>query len=133
MLFRSVSQSRYGMMIEICEAVRDHQRVAIKAGNSVSKSYTMARVAPWFLYTHYPATVVTTAPSAVQVEEILWREIATAHANAKVPLGGQVMKAALDLQKVYKERNGLRLALPQDQILLQNKQQGFKDSITRTF
>ena len=92
----------WSKMIEICEAVRDHQRVAIKAGNSVSKSYTMARVALWFLYTHYPATVVTTAPSAVQVEEILWREIATAHANAKVPLGGQVMKAALDLQKVYK-------------------------------
>lgn len=65
-------------------------------------SFTVARLALWFLYTHYPATVVTTAPSTLQVEEILWREIATAHANAKVPLGGEVLRASLDLQKVFK-------------------------------
>jgi len=86
-------------MREIAHSVRDHQFTAVKAGNSLSKSYTVARLALWFLYTHYPSTVVTTAPSNTQVEEIIWREILAAHTQAKVPLGGTVLKTSLDLQK----------------------------------
>lgn len=88
----------WSKMIEIAESVRDNQFTAIKAGNSLSKSYTISRLALWFLYTHYPATVVTTAPSNTQVEEIIWREIASAHSNAKIPLGGKPLRTILDLQ-----------------------------------
>ena len=88
----------WSKMVEIVESIRDYQFTAVKAGNSLSKSYTVARAALWFLYTHYPATVVTTAPSTVQVEEILWREINTAHANAKIKLGGEPTKTSLDMQ-----------------------------------
>jgi len=95
----------WGKMVEIAESVRDHQFTAIKAGNSLSKSYTAARVAMWFLYTHYPATVVTTAPSHTQVEEILWREIGAAHSNARMPLGGSPTKTALDLQTWARKSN----------------------------
>ena len=86
-------------MVEISESVRDNQFTAVKAGNSLSKSYTAARIALWFLYTHYPSTVVTTAPSQSQVEDIIWREISSAHGNARVPLGGEVLKTGLDLQR----------------------------------
>ena len=89
-------------MVETAESVRDNQYTAVKAGNSLSKSYTVARLALWFLYTHYPATVVTTAPSQFQVEDILWREIAVAHSMAKYPLGGEMLKTQLDLQKSFK-------------------------------
>ncbi len=97
----------WSKMTEIAESVRDHQFTAIKAGNSLSKSYTAARVAMWFLYTHYPATVVTTAPSHTQVEEILWREIGAAHSNARVPIGGIPTKTALDLQ-TWARKSGIK-------------------------
>ena len=79
----------WAKMEEICNSVRDNQFTCVKAGNSVSKSYTVGRLALWFLYTHKPSTVFTTAPSNTQVEDILWREIREAWHNAKTPLGGQ--------------------------------------------
>lgn len=88
-------------MEEIANSVRDHQFTAIKAGNSLSKSYTIGRLVNWFLFTHKPSTVVTTAPSNIQVEEILWREIRDSHANAKVKLGGKVLKTSLELSEKW--------------------------------
>lgn len=84
-------------MVEVAEAVRDHQRVAVKAGHGVSKTYEVARLALWFLYCFRPSTVITTAPTHLQVEEILWREIRAAHAGAKKPLGGTLTRTKLDL------------------------------------
>lgn len=84
-------------MREIIHGVKNHPKVAVKAGHSVSKTYTAARIALWFLYTHFPATVVTTAPTNKLVEDVLWREIRDAHARAKVPLGGELLKTKLDL------------------------------------
>ena len=55
----------------------------------------------WFLYSFYPATVITTAPSQKQVEEILWREIREAHSNAIIPLGGHVTKTKIDLEEKW--------------------------------
>lgn len=89
-------------MVEIANSVRDNQFTCIKAGNSLSKSYTMGRIAAWFLLNHYPSTVVTTAPSNIQVEEILWREIRSCIAGAKVPIGAEPMKTSLDLQTTFK-------------------------------
>jgi len=87
----------WSKMRDVAEAVRDYPRVAVKAGHSVSKSYTAARLALWFLVCHPPATVVTTAPTHKQVEDILWREIAASHAEAKVPIGGTLTTTNLDL------------------------------------
>ncbi len=86
----------WSKMREIAEAVRDNQFTAIKAGHGVSKTYTVARLALWFLLTHYPATVITTAPTYNQVEEILWRELRDAYGNAKVPLGGNLTHTKLE-------------------------------------
>ena len=97
----------WSKMVEIAESVRDFQFTCVKAGNSLSKSFTISRLALWFLYTHYPATVVTTAPSNTQVEEIIWREIASAHSNAKIPLGGVPLKTSLDLQ-TWVRKQGIR-------------------------
>jgi hypothetical protein len=87
----------WSKMIEIAEAVRDHDYICVKAGNSLSKSYTLGRLANWFLFSHYPSTVITTAPSNIQVADILWREIRDSHANAKMKLGGKVTKTKLEL------------------------------------
>jgi phage terminase large subunit len=87
----------WSKMVELAESVRDYDYVCAKAGNSVSKSFTLGRLCNWFLFTHYPSTVITTAPSNIQVEEILWREIRDSHANSKIPLGGKVLKSKLEL------------------------------------
>lgn len=91
----------WSKMVEVAEAVRDHDYVAVKAGRSLSKSYVFGRIALWFLYTHYPSTVITTAPSNIQVEDILWREIRNAHANARIPLGGKALKTQLNLAEKW--------------------------------
>ena len=91
-------------MEEIALSVLNHQFTCVKAGNSLSKSFTVARIALWFLYTQYPATVVTTAPSNIQVEEIIWREINSAFSNAKVQLGGEPTKTSLDLQSAARKQ-----------------------------
>ncbi|KKL11848.1 hypothetical protein LCGC14_2541700, partial [marine sediment metagenome] len=76
-------------MVEIAEAVRDYQKVAVKAGHSVSKTYSMGHIiVPWFKTCFQPSTVMTTAPSDTQVRQQLWREIHAAIVGAKVPLGG---------------------------------------------
>ena len=85
----------WSKMIEVAEAIRDHDYVCVKAGNSLSKSFVLGRLANWFLFTHYPSTVITTAPSNIQVEDILWREIRDSHAKAKVPLPGKALKTKI--------------------------------------
>lgn len=75
--------------VEIAEAVRDHQRVAVPAGHSPGKSWLAGRLAAWFA-TVYPlgtAKVLTTAPKMRQVEQIMWggRGIRRAHAAGALP------------------------------------------------
>lgn len=85
-------------MLEIVESVRDNPFTAVKAAHGVSKSYTAARLVLWFLYCFgTKATVITTAPSHQQVEDVLWQEIRLAHSSAKIPLGGKPTKTRLEL------------------------------------
>ena len=78
-------------MVEMAEGVRDHQLVCVRAGHSVSKTFSLGRViVPWYKMCYQPSTVVTTAPSDNLVKNQLWREIHAAYAGAKVPLGGKM-------------------------------------------
>ncbi len=73
-----------------------HRRVAVKAGHSVGKSFVLAILVLWWLYCRR-GMVVTTAATWEQTERVLWREIATRHAAARVPLPGQLMQVELRL------------------------------------
>lgn len=85
-------------MLEVMHSVRDHQYTAVKAGHSVSKSFTAARLALWFLICYGPkATVITTAPGDNQVRNILWREIRDAHSSAKCALPGKPLTISYEL------------------------------------
>lgn len=88
-------------MQEVIESVRDNQKTAVKAGHSVSKTYLAARMALWYLYCFYPCTVVTTATTYTQVEQILWRDIRLSHAQAKIPLGGKPTTTKLELSEKW--------------------------------
>jgi hypothetical protein len=68
-------------------AVRDHRRNAFYGCHRFGKSFSMGRIAFWWLDTHNPgeALVITTAHSATQVKLALWREMARVHAKGKFP------------------------------------------------
>lgn len=94
----------WSKMDEIMDSVQKHRKTAVKAGHSVSKSFTTARLALWFLYSHIPCTVVTTAPTNKQVDDILWREIRSAWDNSEIAFPGKLTTSSLDMQK----QTGLR-------------------------
>ncbi len=82
----------------IVRAVFEFSRVAVASCSSTSKSHTAARVAIAFLYLYgNKCTVITTAPTYRQVESILWREIRSAWADAKVNLGGDLKTVGIQL------------------------------------
>ena len=51
----------------------------------------------WFLYTHDPAVVLSTAPTFRQVQHVLWRQIRQLHRRAKDTLGGKLIATRWDL------------------------------------
>ena len=82
---------------EVLLALRDHRRVAVKAGNGVGKGFTAAVSVLWFLASHTPATVLTTAPTARQVQHVLWREIHRVYHESICKFGGRLMDTRLEL------------------------------------
>ncbi len=74
----------------IMRAIAKHQRVSISACHDIGKTFTLAKIVNWFLSSHAYSVIVTTAPTARQVNHILWSEIRMSHKNSKVPLGGVV-------------------------------------------
>lgn len=62
----------------IALSVRDHRRTAVVTSNGVGKTWSAGRIIDWFMLTHEPAVVVTTAGTWMQVKHQLWQEITTA-------------------------------------------------------
>jgi phage terminase large subunit len=69
---------------EILRSVAAHRRTAVKACHSSSKTFTAAEVALWWLTHRKNGIVVTTAPTMIQVERLLWGEIHHALSTARI-------------------------------------------------
>lgn len=65
----------WSRQIDVLEMLRDNNRVAWKSGRRVSKSNTDAGAGLWWYCSHPNARVILTAPTARQVDGILWREV----------------------------------------------------------
>lgn len=79
---------------EIMRAIaRPRARVAIKACHASAKTFTAAEIVLWWVYSG--GIAITTAPSWVQVQELLWGEIHDAYARARFPLGGVLNQTEL--------------------------------------
>lgn len=87
----------WGKQVEVLRGLRDHDRVAVRSGHGTGKSFIASCAALWFLYSFYPAKVVTTAPTQNQVRDILWSEIRRLYARARVPLGGKALEERIRL------------------------------------
>ena len=64
---------------EALKAIVEHDRIAIRSARGVGKSTYLAWLILWFLLTRYPAKILCTAPSAHQLEDILWSEVRLWH------------------------------------------------------
>jgi len=82
---------------ELVYSVRDHQKTTVRSNNSSGKTYTIARIALWFLSAFPPAVVINTAPTHRQVENQFWREFRKAHKSAKRILGGKLLKTQFNI------------------------------------
>ena len=71
----------------ILYSVRDQRRTAVRSCHEIGKSYIASVVVGWWLDSSPPgdAFVVTSAPTAKQVEAILWREIGRVHTRGSLP------------------------------------------------
>jgi len=87
------------MQIAIAQSAFYYPRTTVRSCEATGKSFVAARVALAFLYNFYPATVITTAPTNRQVEDILWREIRLAYSQAKFPLEGNLTRKALEISE----------------------------------
>lgn len=69
---------------EVYESVQTHRYTAVKSAHGTGKSWSAANLVAWWLDQHPigEAFAITTAPTAPQVEAILWREISVAHVEA---------------------------------------------------
>jgi hypothetical protein len=70
----------------VCEAVARHPTTVVPAGRAVGKSYLLAGIVLWWLYTRPGSLVITTGPDHRQVVSVLWKELRRALKGARVPL-----------------------------------------------
>jgi len=82
---------------EIIESVRDNRRTAVRSSHGIGKTAIAARTVLWFLAAYPHSVVVSTAPTWMQVETILWREIAKAVESSRGFFDGQLFKTELSL------------------------------------
>lgn len=80
---------------EVAGLVARHRRVAVKSANGVGKTYLAADLALWFLYTHRPSIVLTTAPTWRQVRHLLWEEIRRRFRSASPTLPGKLLNTRI--------------------------------------
>lgn len=86
--------------IEILEAIAKYPRVSVHAGHNVGKTLVAADVVLWWISTRWPSKVITTAPTARQVNSVLWAEIRARYhsAAARDQLPGELLRRTAELQ-----------------------------------
>jgi len=84
-------------LYEILDALKNNRRVVVPSGHGVGKTWLMARIALWFLFSYAGAKVITTAPTWGQVENLLWSEIRKAYTDSKIPLGGRILNTEIKI------------------------------------
>lgn len=82
---------------ELLRAVVGNRRIAVRAGHKVSKSFTEAIIALWWVKTRPRASVIVTATKDKQIREIFWAEVTAlykAAARRGHHLGGDLHETA---------------------------------------
>ena len=82
----------WGKQVEVLNALTEHRRVAVKAGNGLGKGFCAAVAVLWFIHAHQDAAIaLSTAPTFRQVRHILWRQIRRLYRPVADTLGGKML------------------------------------------
>lgn len=76
----------WSKQVEICDAVARSRITLVPAGRACGKSFVVAGMALWWLYTRPMSLVITTGPDHRQVVSVLWKEIKRALRTSRVSL-----------------------------------------------
>lgn len=87
----------WDMQKAIAQSTFYYPRTTVRSCEASGKSFDAARIVLAFLYNFPPATVITTAPTNRQVEDVLWREIRVAYTNSKMALEGNLTRKSLEI------------------------------------
>lgn len=95
-----MKEHAWSKQVEILESVRDNRYTACMACHGVGKSFIASRAIAWWVssFDTDDVYVVSTAPTARQVEAILWREIKKAHKKGE--LKGKINQGNAPLWKI---------------------------------
>jgi hypothetical protein len=69
---------------EILQAILQNYRVAVKSCHSAGKTMLAAIITLWWITYHKNGIAISTAPTWIQVEEILWQQIHALIAESKI-------------------------------------------------
>jgi hypothetical protein len=72
---RILGRDLWSKQIEVCESVATRPTTVVPAGRAVGKSFLLAGLVLWWLYTRRNSQVITTGPDHRQVVSVLWKEI----------------------------------------------------------
>lgn len=88
---------------EVARSVVHHRYTAVPSAHDTGKSFSASRLIAWWIGSHPAgsAFAVSTAPTATQVEVILWREIGRAHRKGDLP--GRITSGAVPMWKLGDE------------------------------
>jgi len=67
---------------EVMRAVVEHALVSVKSGHRVGKSWLAGSLALWFYCSFPDARVICTAPTAANVQGVVWRAVRQLHARS---------------------------------------------------
>ena len=81
----------WGKQRIILQSVKDHEKTAVRACHGVSKTFSAAEIAVWFLNSFSNSKVITTAPTYMQVKDLLWSEIGHIYRTSRVKLDGECL------------------------------------------
>lgn len=66
-------------------SVAAHPRTTVRSCHNSGKSWLAGCLTLWWLHCYQPSLVITTAPTARQVKDVLWKEIGARHRAAGLP------------------------------------------------
>ncbi len=89
----------WSMQTAIAQSTFYYPRTVVRSSEASGKTKIAAGIVLAFLYNYPPATVITTAPTNRQVEDVLWREIRVAFNNSRMPLEGNLTRKSLEIRE----------------------------------
>jgi hypothetical protein len=82
-----LGRTLWSKQVDVCESIARSPITVVPAGRALGKSYLLAGIVLWWLYTRPMSLVITTGPDHRQVVSVLWKEIRRAIRSARAPLG----------------------------------------------